>query len=584
MDKAFTAVLVLSGLVAGCGSQEPAGGGGASGGSHSGGVSATGGSAGATSSGTGGVISSGGTSQGGVSSGASGAATLTGGANSSSGGAQNQGQGGSSGAALGGSSSSGGARTGGSGGMAGSGTAGSGGSPNAGAGGTSTGGSGGGGSGGMAGGECKAPSGPPTQQLITFNDNGGWCWYQDERVVVDTKNNRLIVGSMASGGNRNGNVEAVVYDLAAKSGKTSVLNTLSCDDHNAPAFVITGAGTVAAMWATHRENCNTYFATLDGAAWSATKTYSWSGDGCPWTGASTNMVTYANPWLMSAENNRIYSGVRSVDTSPNFLSSTDNGASWKYQGRLTASPQTGYVAGYYKYWGNGSDRIDWVGTEAHPRDADNSLWHGYVQGGKVYNSSGAVIDDNVSDKSAQNVDKYSAIFKTGTTIGGVKLEHLWNHDIVRYTDGTIAVLGQGRVAGTGSDDPDKRMIYSRFDGKTWTTTYLVKAGTKLYPDEQDYTGLSALHPDDPNVIFVSTPFDPRDDKTKLGKREIWQGTTCDGGKTFTWTPVTQNSSEDNIRPVVPKWDASHTALLWMKGTYNTAQKYTMKIVGLILQK
>ena len=65
----------------------------------------------------------------------------------------------------------------------------------------------------------------------------------------------------------------------------------------------------------------------------------------------------------------------------------------------------------------------------------------------------------------------------------------------------------------------------------------MKAGTKLYADEQDYTGLSALDPDDPHTIYVSTFYDPRDDTTKSTKREIWRGTTCDNGATFTWTPV-----------------------------------------------
>ena len=50
------------------------------------------------------------------------------------------------------------------------------------------------------------------------------------------------------------------------------------------------------------------------------------------------------------------------------------------------------MAGYYKYWGNNTDRIDFVGTEAHPRDVDTSLCHGYIQGGKVYNSAGTVVD------------------------------------------------------------------------------------------------------------------------------------------------------------------------------------------------
>jgi hypothetical protein len=431
---------------------------------------------------------------------------------------------------------------------------------------------------------CEVPSGPPTEQLITFNDNGGWCWYQDERAVVDTANNRLVIGSIGSGGNRTGNVEAVVYDLGSGMSQRTVLNTLSVDDHNAPGFVITDEGTVAAMWATHRENCNSYFATLDGSGWSNTKTYSWSGDGCPWAGASTNMITYANPWRMSAENGRLYSFVRSVDTSPASLTSMDNGGSWNFYGRLTSSPQVGYVAGYYKYWGNGVDRIDWVGTEAHPRDDDNSLWHGYVSGGKVYNSAGDVIDDNLGDGQAQDISNYTPVFRTGSMIGGVSLNHMWDHDIVRYDDGTIAVLGQGRVAGTGTDDPDKRFIYARYDGTAWKVTYLCKGGSKLYSSEQDYTGLSALDPDNPTIIYVSTTIDPRDDTTQLGKHEIWQGTTCDQGESFTWTPITQNSSADNIRPIVPKWDSTHTALLWMQGTYSSAQSFNEKIVGLIMEK
>jgi hypothetical protein len=161
---------------------------------------------------------------------------------------------------------------------------------------------------------------------------------------------------------------------------------------------------------------------------------------------------------------------------------------------------------------------------------------------------------------------------------------MWNHDIVRYDDGTIVVLGQGRVSGTGSTDPDKRFIYLRFDGSEWKATYLVKAGTKLYNDEQDYTGLLAAHPNDPYTIYVSTMYDPRhdDEATKSAKREIWRGTTCDEGESFTWTPITQNSSQDNIRPVVPYWPGGKTALLWMRGTYVKAQDYTMEIVGLIM--
>lgn len=172
-------------------------------------------------------------------------------------------------------------------------------------------------------------------------------------------------------------------------------------------------------------------------------------------------------------------------------------------------------------------------------------------------------------------------FDVGWPTSTLKLARVWNHDIVRYDDGTIVVLWQARVANDSSSDPDKRMLSSRFDGTSWKTTYLVKGGPALFAEEPDYLGLAAAHPDDPHVIYVSTPFDPRDDQTRSTKREIWQGVTCDDGATFQWAPITQGSSVDNLRPIVPKWDAQHTALLWLRGTYNVGSTWSLKVVGTI---
>jgi hypothetical protein len=367
----------------------------------------------------------------------------------------------------------------------------------------------------------------------------------------------------------------------------SSLSTNNVDDHNSPALLVRPDGKYVSMWSGHRVDCISRVSIFDGTTWGAEQKIDWTPWGCPWAGASTNMVTYSNPWYVGTS---IYAMVRSVGTDPGVLSSANDGQTWTYYGRLMDTVQTGYVAGYFKYWGNNTDRIDFVGTEAHPRDADTSLYHGYISGGKVYNSTGTVMDATLMDSNATtttsvNINTYTPAFKTGGTVKGTKLCRMWNHDIVRYADGTVAVLGQGRAdncTGTPSgSDPDKRMVYLRFDGTSWKATYLVKAGPKLYPDEEDYTGLSALDPDDPHTIYISTVYDPRDDTTKSTKREIWRGTTCDNGATFSWTPVTARSTADNIRPIVPKWDSSHTALLWLNGTYSTAQSYALKVVGLI---
>jgi hypothetical protein len=497
---------------------------------------------------------------------------------------------GSGGAANSGGSSVGGTSAAGS--STGGGSAGGGSST---AGGSSTGGSSTGGAGG--GGPVTCPTLPTaviaSKDIIQLNDDGGWCWYQDERVVIDTKAKKAIIGSVATGGSRNGQPEAVIYDIAAGT-KTryNLGGKLNPDDHNAPGFVVMPDGKYVAMWATHRDNCYSYYGVFDGTQWSS-KTYDWAKNGCEWEAGqnpnSPHKITYANPWYLSAEM-KIFSAVRSISTSPAMLASSDGGASWNLYGRLTSTPTVGYVAGYYKYWGNGTDRIDFVATQAHPRDDKTSLWHGYYKGGKLYDSADKVIDDTAGDTTAQNIDKFTMVVAHGTQIkapdGMIPLYRLWNHDIVRYDDGTIVVMGQARAnypdstpAPTGAD-PDKRLIYARWDGKAWAVTYLVKAGPKLYPDEQDYTGLGAVHPDNPNVVFVSTTFDPRTDvAVPGGKHEIFMGVTCDKGATWQWAPLTEKSAKDNLRPVVPKWDATHTFLLWERGDYNTAQTYKTEILG-----
>lgn len=455
-----------------------------------------------------------------------------------------------------------------------------------GAGGSSRTGDGGSPSAGAAGTTCSVPVVSPSGAdfvangpLITFNDDGGWCWYQDERAVVDAKGGKLVVGSMAFLDARKGNIETVIYDLATrKVGSVVKLGNLDPDDHNAPAFIVRPDGKYAAMWAGHNQNCNSYFSVYDGSAWAAQQTYDWTPQGCPWS----RTITYSNLWYLGTD---LVSFVRSIDTSPSYLISKDHGASWTYGGRLTSTATVGYVAGYYKYWGNNTDRIDFVGTEAHPRDNDNSLYSGYVKDGKIYKSTGGdPVDSILADQDAEDITAYTPVFKTRSKVGEWTISNAWNSDLVRYDDGTLGLIWTGRVGSTDdkASETDLRLLYGRFDGTSWKLTYLAKAGPKLYGDEQDYTGLGALHPDDPTTIYISTPYDPNTDTMKSGaKREIWRGTTCDNGATFQWTPVTANSTKDNYRPIVPKWDASHTALLWMRGEYRTAQDMTMNIVGTI---
>ena len=517
----------------------------------------------------------------------------TGAAGAAMGGAMSGGASAGLGATGSGGSSSGGASPSGGGGGSSDGGTGTGGAGTGGSGGsTATGGSAGkGGAAGSAGtSECVLPPPVPTPpasasdvvdgSLIQFNDNGAWCWFQDERAIVDVAAGKLVIGSVANasgagGAARDGQVEVVIHDLRAKTNQRSQLFKLNPDDHNAPGLLALSGGKYLAMYSGHNQNCLTYYRTFDGAEWGPQSSFDWTSLGCP---ASDRVkVTYANLLNMSAEG-KIYSFVRSVGASPNFLVSTNSGQTFTYGGRLTSTPKVGYVAGYYRYWGNGVDRIDFVGTEAHPRDFNTSLYHGYIKGGKSYDSADSVIDSNITDGNAPDVTRFTRVFAADTVVNGVKMTRAWMADIQSYGDGSIAVIFKARA---NESETDQRFFYARFDGSTWKTTYLSKAGAKLFSSEQDYTGLGALHPNDPHTIYISTPIDPRNDTTTNPKHEIFRGTTCDRGATWTWTPVTQKSTRDNLRPIVPAWDGRNTALLWWRGTYTKAQDYNAAVVGII---
>jgi hypothetical protein len=473
--------------------------------------------------------------------------------------------------------------------------------PSAGAGGMSA-----AGSGGSAGAPSlvmtcpyTAPTDPATfpknwtaSPVTQFNANGGWTWYNDERVVVDAAGGKIIVSSAASSASsqtQNTSIDVVIHDLATGQNTKKSLGTLSySDDHNNGGIVVKAPGEYFVAYAHHNVDCNTYWSNYSGGAWAATKIYGWGTHGCT-TNPKKDAVTYNNIWRMSSEAGALYNFVRSIETSPSFLHSEDNGATWKLAGRLTASPQVGYNAGYYKYWGNGVDRIDFFATESHPRDSNTSVFHGYIKGKKSYDSLGTEVDANIFDTMAPEITKFTRVFAAGSMLGGVTLRRLWNFDVARYEDGTVGVLWQGReneCADKNNCTPGHHVAYSRFDGTKWTSKRLVKGGRTLYRNksdwwEEDYLGGAALDPDDPHAVYVSTNIDPRDETKTYPVNEIWKGVTCDAGATFTWTPITMNSDNENLRPVVPKWDVKNKAVLWFRGNYQTAQMYSAEVVGIL---
>ncbi len=411
--------------------------------------------------------------------------------------------------------------------------------------------------------------------LITFNSNGAWCWYQDERAVVDVPNHKLIIASTRTS---NGHNYVDMYDFSLLTLQNYDLGAIGSDDHNAPGLIIRPDGKYLAMYAQHYDAYKSRYKIFNGTSWSSTEQQ------FDWTtipGGTDYTIAYSNLYYLSSEN-RIYNFARANNRAPNFLVSSNQGDTWTYGGQIKTNSSSTYNKGYFKYCGNGVDRIDFIFTEQHPRDFNTSIYHGYIKGGKSYRTDGTVADADIFDRTFIPTDAdFTKVFAANTVVNGGAVTRCWNTDIQRYPDGTIATIITART-NSDSNNPTHCFIYCRYNGSTWSHTYLGNAGLKLYSSEQDYTGLAALHPNDPTTIFISSTYDPATNAS-LAKHEIFKGVTSNNGATWTWTAITKNSTMDNMRPIVPAWDAAHTALLWFRGSYTSAQSINAAVVGLITE-
>lgn len=133
---------------------------------------------------------------------------------------------------------------------------------------------------------------------------------------------------------------------------------------------------------------------------------------------------------------------------------------------------------------------------------------------------------------------------------------------------------------------DHRYHYGRWNGTRWVDHEIAYAGSCLYSSELDYAGNITLDPAAPDTVYISTNVEPRSGKPLLSTAdrkqhyEIFKGTTADGGAAWKWTPITTDSSADNLRPIVAEGPGDNAILLWLRGTYRAYTDYNLEVVGI----
>jgi hypothetical protein len=430
-------------------------------------------------------------------------------------------------------------------------------------------------------------------KFYELNDNGAWSWFMDERAIVDRE--VLIVGSVRAAGafkdkNKNGwgNIELSVFDLKNNKKKNIVLHkNLEQDDHCSPSLLVLPDGRYLAAYSKHSQEPKIYYRISKNPynpfEWSPVVDQITPGKKTDWGGDN---VTYCNLLRLSAKNNRLYLFHRGVGQDPNHLFSDNLGEAWSYGGRLYIG-RDGYSP-YTKYVSNGLDKIHFVATEDHPRKFNNSLYHGFIKNNEIYSSDGEIIGPlAASFNTTIDVTDLTQIYKGSSNavawITNIQLDSK-DRPVVLFT---VKVGDAGLPKGKGG--MDHRFHYAKWNGKKWNEHEIAYAGSRLYPGEEDYTGLGAVDPQSTNTIYISTNADPVTGKPLISRtdglrhHEIFRGVTSDNGKNWKWSAVTINSNVDNLRPIVPTYTDKKTILVWMRGIYKANRgEWTTKVVASIL--
>ena len=131
------------------------------------------------------------------------------------------------------------------------------------------------------------------------------------------------------------------------------------------------------------------------------------------------------------------------------------------------------------------------------------------------------------------------------------------------------------MAGTA----DHRIYFAAYRNGEWQYQELAKMGAGLLDTEEDYTGLGVIDLQHGRQVYISTPIDPRND-SKLAHHEIFCGECGADNGSWTWSAITQDSSADNLRPLLPHLANGSSLLLWLQGRYVHQTHYATTVQAL----
>ncbi|MFW5657408.1 MAG: BNR-4 repeat-containing protein [Bacteroidota bacterium] len=359
-----------------------------------------------------------------------------------------------------------------------------------------------------------------------------------------------------------GNIEAARLNLETDSIQTSELYfRLEQDDHDNPAFVHAANNEILAMYTRHSRK-DLFINRLN----DYTSDFEFSGAQLihPFSDAELKKfpwetMSYANPYRLADEGNRIYCFGRWTGFKPNMMWSDDNGTTWsKSRVFITNYPFESNNRPYVKYASDGESKIHFVFTDGHPRDEPtNSVYYACYEKDAFYKASGELIC-TMGDIPFEPKD--ASVVYTSNPVDG----RAWIADIGQNETGNPVILYT-----RSPEETNHEYWYARYTDKWWVNRKICNSGT-WFPQtpggkeerEKHYFGGLTIHPGNPGVIYLSRQIND------VFEIERWE--TIDMGKTWKSEPITENSRYDNVRPYIPRGleAVADEVVFWMEN-----QKY-----------
>lgn len=393
-------------------------------------------------------------------------------------------------------------------------------------------------------------------QVIT--NDGAWCWFSDPRVIyAGPDKNQIITGWVT----KDGSVEAASLDLLSGKTKKKVLYPqLEIDDHDNPAFLALPDGNLLAMYTWHGGKPgkwgviqNTTTKPGDVTSFSEPTVF------VPRTDELVQKFvretyTYANPFRLEKENNRLYCFGRWIGFKPNMVTSDDQGKTWSDPKVVVTSPTLDVQnRPYVKYYSDGISKIHMIFTDGHPRvEPTNSVYYCYYENEAFWKADGSKIC--TIDELPFHPSDASVVYQATPELGKA-----WIFDLAIDQDKPVVAYTRY------PNDTLHHYYYAIYEKGQWVHHKIIESG-RWFPHTQpnteerevNYSGGLTFDPAKPSVLYLSHQVNGRFEISKAQKKK--------GGKKWKLTPVTQNSSYDNVRPFVPRHRTKNqkNVLVWMQ--------------------